>query len=232
MNQVISTTNDLRAEQGKRNFDLAGGARSLPNEANWICEQIRRGEVDQPHSNLTDLEVEFIDLSLPLARQSRIRFWSTFSAGANRRHVFSSWEEAGAMLPSQLEVDDFRFSEPSLSDEFRTRLSRLLSLDAGWDGIGSLPITEETANWASEIARQMLVVTGEPKVSPASTGELLLVWKFDDGTEVEVFVDEGRGVPSVGVLARGDDIYEVPLSQLSDLTVLLRHRSIPQASTW
>ena len=230
MTQVIAPSNDFGVHQGKRSFDLVHGIGAVPREANWVCEQIRRGEVDRPYSNLTDSEVEFIDLGLHLSRRTFGSFWSAFFVGANRRHVFSSRERPGPMVVPQLDVDELRFSEPSLSAEFRARLGRLLSLEAGWDGIGSLPIAEETADWASEIARQSLRVAGEPNLSPASTGELLLVWKFEDGTEVEVFVDEGHSAPSVGVLARGDDIYEVPLRHLSDLTLLLKHRKIPQAS--
>lgn len=232
MNPVMAPINDVKVEQDKTSFDYATWLRVARTEGVWVRDQIRRGEADRLRSNLADFDIGFIDLSRHLSRQSISSFWIGFFAIANQRSDFSSWEESGSMVSSQLQVDEIRLSEPSLSQEFRARVSRFLSLQAGWDGFGSLPIAEATAGWASEIARQMLHVAGEPRISPASTGELLMVWKFDDGTEIEVFVDKEQSVPSVAVLARDDDVYEVPLEQLSDLTSLLKHRRPSQASTW
>lgn len=117
-------------------------------------------------------------------------------------------------------------TEIRLSPEILSRVLNFVSWLPDWDGSKAERIDPDIAQRALLLVNAMGSIAGEPNVSPGSDGTLLLEWSFEDGSAIEVYVEDSSGFPDCAVIEdETGEISEVPLRNEDHLARLLARRS-------
>ena len=125
-------------------------------------------------------------------------------------------------IPLDVEIPRWRVSKA-----FRDRLWKFTKWSRGWDGEeeGAERIAYPTAGTALAITGRMMDIAGEPFIAPATDGSLVLVWKFEDRSSVEVYVEPDEERPTWASVTEGGAVDEVTLKDDDSLTALLKDRA-------
>ena len=111
-----------------------------------------------------------------------------------------------------------------VSKAFRDRVWKYAFWDEGWEE-GAERITYPTAGTALVIADRMADIAGDPFVAPATDGSLILLWKFEDRSSVEVYIDPDEDHPTWASVIEGGAVDEITLEDDGSLVALLKDRA-------
>ena len=110
-----------------------------------------------------------------------------------------------------------------LSGGFLAQVLRFTSWDRGWDGEDADPIAGSTVIATLSIALRMSAhVSSGPSVAPMVDGALVLRWTFENGSALEIVIEDDGQFPTYAMLSKPDGVVdELALTDEATLSALL-----------
>ena len=97
----------------------------------------------------------------------------------------------------------------------------IASLPPGWEGDA---IAASTALTALSVQLSTAPVASSPSIAPMVDGSLIMSWLFDDGSSIEIIIEEDEDFPTYAMLARDGVVEELALAGADTLNMLLARR--------
>ena len=99
------------------------------------------------------------------------------------------------------------------------RARAIASLPPGWEGNAIAMSTVLTA-----LSVQLWTAPVAPAIAPMVDGSLIMSWLFDDGSSIEIVIEEDEDFPTYAMLARDGVVEELALAGADTLKMLLARR--------
>ena len=104
------------------------------------------------------------------------------------------------------------------SRQFMERVRDIASLPPGWEGNA---IAASTVLTALSVQLSTAPVASAPSIAPMVDGSLIMSWLFDDGSSIEIVIEEDEDFPTYAMLARNGVVEELALAGADTLKMLL-----------